>query len=104
MLDVSYVGVNGSHIDSSIKNFNSAAPGNVVDPVQGRRPYNTFARIRYQDFDGASNYNGLQVHFEHRLTKGLSFTAAYTLSHELDNQAFDTNGGGCGCQDPRKSS
>jgi len=101
VLDVSYVGVNGSHIDSSIKNFNSPAPGNVNDPVQSRRPYNTFARIRYQDFDGASSYNGLQVHFEHRLTKQLSFTAAYTLSHELDNQAFDTNGGGCGCQNPR---
>jgi len=101
VLDISYVGVNGSHIDSSIKNFNSAAPGDLVNDVQGRRPYNTFARIRYQDFDGASSYNGLQVHFEHRLTKGVSFTAAYTLSHELDNQAFDTNGGGCGCQDPR---
>ncbi|NUQ29016.1 MAG: TonB-dependent receptor [Acidobacteriaceae bacterium] len=101
VLDVSYVGVNGSHIDSSIKNFNSPAPGDLVNPVQGRRPYNTFARIRYQDFDGASNYNGLQMHFEHRFTKGLSFTAAYTLSHELDNQAFDTNGGGCGCQNPR---
>ena len=101
VLDVSYVGVIGSHIDSSIKNFNSPAPGNVTDPVQGRRPYNTFARIRYQDFDGASNYNGLQVHFEHRLAKQLSFTAAYTLAHELDNQAFDTNGCGCGCQNPR---
>jgi outer membrane receptor protein involved in Fe transport len=101
VLDVSYVGVNGTHIDSSIKNFNSPAPGDVNSPVQGRRPYPTFARIRYQDFDGASNYNGLQVHFEHRLTKQLSFTAAYTLAHELDNQAFDTNGGGCGCQNPR---
>jgi outer membrane receptor protein involved in Fe transport len=101
VLDVSYVGVLGSHIDSSIKNYNSPVPGDVVDPVQGRRPYSTFARIRYQDFDGASNYSGLQVHFEHRLTKQLSFTAAYTFSHELDNQAFDTNGGGCGCQNPR---
>jgi len=99
VLDVSYVGVKGSNIDSSIKNFNSPAPGD--GDIQPRRPYNTFARIRYQDFGGASNYNGLQAHFEHRLTHGLSLTTAYTWSHELDNQAFDTNGGGCGCQNPR---
>lgn len=101
VLNVSYVGVIGNHLDTSIKNFNSPAPGDLTDPVQQRRPYNTFARIRYQDFDGASNYNGLQVFFEHRMTHQLSFTAAYTLSHELDNQARDTNDGGCGCQDPR---
>ena len=99
VLDVGYVGVKGTNLDSSIKNFNSPAPG--PGDIQARRPYNTLARIRYQDFSGASNYNGLQTHFEHRLTHGLSLTAAYTWSHEEDNQAFDTNGGGCGCQDPR---
>jgi hypothetical protein len=100
VLDVSYVGVKGTHLDSSIKNFNSPAPG--PGDIQARRPYPTWARIRYQDFGGASSYNGLQTHFEHRLTQGLSLTAAYTWSHELDNQAFDTNGGGCGCQNPRQ--
>ena len=99
VLDISYVGVKGTHIDSSIKNFNSPAPG--PGAIQARRPYPTFARIRYQDFDGASDYSALQTHFEHRLTHGLSLTAAYTFAHELDNQAFDTNGGGCGCQNPR---
>ena len=99
VLDISYVGVKGTHIDSSIKNFNSPAPG--PGAIQARRPYPTFARIRYQDFDGASAYSALQTHFEHRLTRGLSLTAAYTYAHELDNQAFDTNGGGCGCQNPR---
>jgi hypothetical protein len=103
VLDVSYVGVIGNHLDSSIQNFNSPAPdpNNLTADVQPRRPYPTFARIRYQDFDGASNYNGLQVHFEHRMAHQLSFTAAYTYSHELDNQGFDTNAGGCDCQDPR---
>lgn len=99
VLDVSYVGTKGSNLDSSIKNFNSPAPG--AGDIQARRPYPTFARIRYQDFSGSSLYNALQTHFEHRLTHGLSFTAAYTWSHEQDDQAFDTNGGGCGCQDPR---
>jgi hypothetical protein len=101
VLNVTYVGVLGRHLDTSLRNFNSPDPGDLVDPVQARRPYNTFARIRYQDFDGSSDYNGLQVFFEHRLTRQLSFTTAYTFSHELDNQARDTNDGGCGCQDPR---
>jgi len=34
--------------------------------------------IRYPDFEGASSYNALQVHLEHRLAHALSFTAAYT--------------------------
>jgi hypothetical protein len=99
VLDVGYVGVKGTKIDSSIKNWNSPAPG--PGDIQSRRPFNTFARIRYPDFEGASSYNALQVHLEHRLAHALSFTAAYTYGHELDNQANDTNNGGCGCQDPR---
>jgi len=99
VLDLSYVGVKGTNIDSSIKNYNSPDPGE--GDIQPRRPYPTFARIRYPDFKGASSYNGLQAHFEHRLTHDLSFTAAYTYSHLLDNTQLDTNGGGCGCQDPR---
>jgi hypothetical protein len=99
VLDVGYVGVKGTKIDSSIKNWNSPAPG--PGDIQARRPFNTYARIRYPDFEGASSYNALQVHLERRLAHSLSFTAAYTYSHELDNQAYDTNGGGCGCQDPR---
>ncbi len=99
VLDVGYVGVKGTKIDSSIKNWNSPPPG--PGDLQSRRPFDTYARIRYPDFEGASSYNALQMHLEHRLTHALSFTAAYTYSHELDNQANDTNNGGCGCQDPR---
>jgi len=42
------------------------------------------------------------VHFERRLSKGVSFSAAYTWSHELDTVANEINGGGCGCQNPRQ--
>ena len=44
------------------------------------------------DFHGASDYNGLNIHFEHRFTHGLEFTTAYSWSHLLDNQGGDTNG------------
>lgn len=99
VLDVGYVGVVGRNIDSSIKNWNSPPPG--PGDIQSRRPFPTYARIRYPDYKGASSYNAMQIHFEHRLTHQLSFTAAYTLSHQLDNQANDSQNGGCGCQDPR---
>src|SRR6185312_10637681 len=49
------------------------------------------ARIRMQDYGANSNYNSLQVHFERRLSKGLSFSAAYTWSHQLDTVANEIN-------------
>ncbi|HMF54099.1 MAG TPA: hypothetical protein VK593_07100, partial [Edaphobacter sp.] len=98
VIDVTYVGVKGTHLDSSLTYSNSPQPG--AGPIQQRRPYPNFARIRMLDFSGASNYNALQVHFEHRMSHGLSFTAAYSFSHTLDNQGADTNNGGCECQNP----
>jgi hypothetical protein len=34
---------------------------------------------------GVSSYNGLQLHFEHRFTQGLTTTASYTWSHATDD-------------------
>lgn len=100
VLDVSYVGVKGSHLDTSLQYFNSPQPGGV-GAVQARRPYPTFARIRALDFTGASNYSALQAHFEHRLTSQLNVTVVYSYSHQLDNQGADVNSGGCSCQNVR---
>jgi len=100
VLDVSYVGVKGTHLDTSLTYFNSPQPGGT-GAVQARRPYPTFARIRALDFTGASNYNALQVHFEHRMTSQLNVTVVYAYSHQLDNQGADVNSGGCTCQNIR---
>ncbi|RXH58303.1 TonB-dependent receptor [Granulicella sibirica] len=99
VLDITYVHVKGTHEDSSLTYFNSPQPG--PGAIQARRPYPTFARIRMLDFSGASGYNALQVHFEHRMTHSLSFTGVYSWSHTIDNQGADVNGGGCECQNPR---
>jgi hypothetical protein len=99
VIDVTYVGVKGTHLDSSLTYYNSPQPG--PGAIQARRPYPNFARIRMLDFSGASSYNAVQVHFEHRMSHQLSFTAAYSYSHTLDNQGADVNGGGCECQNPR---
>lgn len=99
VLEVGYVGTKGTHLDTSFKNFNQPDPG--PGDIQSRRPYPTFARIRMQAFGGNSNYHSLQTRYEYRATHSLNLTMAYTWSHEIDDAANETNGGGCGCQNPR---
>jgi Carboxypeptidase regulatory-like domain/TonB dependent receptor/TonB-dependent Receptor Plug Domain len=92
VLDVSYVGVKGEHQDTSIPYFNSGLPQPANLPANGDRPYPTFGSMRLLNFEGASIYEGLNVHFQHRLTHNLDFTTAYSWSHLRDNQGGDTNG------------
>ena len=40
--------------------------------------------LNYFDFNGSSNYNGLQLHYEHRSASFLA-TASYAWAHALDN-------------------
>jgi outer membrane receptor protein involved in Fe transport len=98
VLDVGYVGNKGTHVDTSLKNWNQPDPG--PGDIQARRPYPTFARIRLQSYMANISYNSLQVRFERRFSRGLSFTASYSWSHEIDDAWETTNNGGCGCQNP----
>ena len=66
VLDVSYVGVKGTHQDTSIPYFNTGPPQPANLTANGNRPYPTFGNIRLVDYHGASMYNGLKVHFEHQ--------------------------------------
>jgi hypothetical protein len=92
VIDISYVGVKGTHQDTSLLNYNTGLPQSASADVNADRPFPTYGRIRLLDFHGASDYNGLNIHFEHRFTHGLEFTTAYSWSHLLDNQGGDTNG------------
>ncbi len=99
LLEIGYVGSKGTHVDTSLKNYNQPEPG--PGDIQSRRPYPEFARIRMQDYGINTSYNALQVRFERRLSKGISVTAAYAYSHEIDDAEETTNNGGCGCQNPQ---
>jgi outer membrane receptor protein involved in Fe transport len=92
VIDISYVGVKGTHQDTSIPYFNNGPPQPANRTVNSDRPYPNFGNIRLIDFHGASDYNGLEVHFQHRFSHSLEFTTAYAFSHLLDNQGGDTNG------------
>jgi outer membrane receptor protein involved in Fe transport len=100
VIDISFVGVKGTHQDTSDRNYNSGPPQPASANVNADRPYPTFGTIRLIDFGGASSYNGLNIHFQHRLSHHLEFTTAYSLSHLLDNQGSDINSGSSRTQVP----
>jgi len=98
-IEAGWVGTKGTHVDTSLQNFNQPEPGS--GEIQARRPYNAYARIRMIAPDTNTVYHSLQTRFEHRFTRGLSLTAAYTWSKTIDDAAETINAGGCVCQNPR---
>jgi hypothetical protein len=99
VLEVGWVGSKGTHVDTSLQNFNQPDPG--PGPIQPRRPYPQYARIRLIAPDTNTIYHSLQTRFEHRFSRGLSLSAAYTWSHLIDDAGQTINMGGCNCQNPR---
>ena len=76
--------------------FTAAYVGSKADRLSTYYTYNTYAintttlplpnagGISYNDYNGSSNYNGLQLHFQHSASNLLA-TFSYTWSHALDN-------------------
>lgn len=50
----------------------------------------SFTRIDYDNNDGRSNYNALQLQFEHRLSHGLQALVSYSWSKSLDIVSDET--------------
>jgi hypothetical protein len=94
VLDIGYVGVKGTHEETSDSSSNSGPPQAAGLSVQADRPFPTFGHIRYVYYEGASMYNGLNIHFEHRVTHQLNLTAAFSWAHFEDNYGVDVNSGG----------
>ena len=103
VVEVRYVGAKGSNLDTSLTNFNSPDPdpnaGSI--PLQSRRPYPAYGRIRMWVTDGESDYHSLQSEFKHRGPWGLHLTVAYTLSKLNDNQQGGLNASRSRRQNPR---
>ena len=92
-VEVRYVGADGTHLDTSLTNFNSPDPDPTASALnlQARRPYPAFGRIRMWVTDGESRYHSLQTEYKHRGPWGLHLTVAYTLSDLKDNQQGGLN-------------
>jgi hypothetical protein len=99
-LEVGWVGSKGTFVDTSLNHFNNPEPS-LIPFTQARRPYPQYGRIRMMVADGNTLFHSLQARYEHRFSQGLSFTAAYTWGHLIDDTAQTINRGGCGCQNPR---
>ena len=121
LIDVSYVGDRGVHIQQGSENLNQLptadlALGNqllqpVTNPFYGKigssgcnlssptiaygqllRPYPEFCDVSISQMnDSWSHYDALQVNYTHRWSAGLQVLASYTFSKFLDNTS-GTNG------------
>ena len=78
VLNLAYVGTHGSDLSTYY-------PYNINQFTTGVQNFPGLGSINYNDYNGISNYNGLQVHAEHRTTNGLTATASYAWSHTLDD-------------------
>lgn len=84
VLRAGYIGSRGTHLNLNIDE-NVAVPG--PGAVAPRRPYPNYGVISSWEPRGPSSYNGLQLSAEKRYSAGLSFLAAFTWSHSLDEGA-----------------
>ena len=78
VVNLAYVGTRGDHL-SSYYPYNNAQFGT------GTVPYPKLGALNYNNYDGISNYDALQVHAEHRVTNGLVGTVSYAWAHSLDD-------------------
>uniref|UniRef100_A0A7V5CTX8 TonB-dependent receptor n=1 Tax=Acidobacterium capsulatum TaxID=33075 RepID=A0A7V5CTX8_9BACT len=79
VVDLAYVGNKADHL-SEYYNYN------LYHFVTGLQNFPQFGGITYNTYNGSSNYNGLQLHFEHRQGKDLVVTGSYSWSHTMDDQ------------------
>jgi hypothetical protein len=81
---MAYVGTRATHLTTTY-NLNQQPLG-YLGYANGFRLYPQLGgNATVNSNSGVSTYHGLQLHFEHRFTQGLTTTASYTWSHTLDN-------------------
>ncbi len=90
---VAYVGTTGQRMRSWF-NLNNQ----ILNEAPNAKLYPALSSIERGVANGASNYNGLQIFLNSRMSHGVQVTAAYTWSHTLDdsNGAFNTGANSAG--------
>lgn len=104
VLNMSYAGSKGTKLRAR-RNINQAFQGSLLgegnDPskwssVSSRRPFAGRGSVNSSEKSAASSYHSLQTKVEKRMSDGLSFIAAYTWSHTIDNGGASGTGIGGG--------
>jgi hypothetical protein len=78
VLDVAYVGTKSDHL-STYYNYN------LFQFATATQNFPAYGTITYNNYNGTANYNGLQIHYEHRQGSNLLITGSYAWSHALDD-------------------
>ncbi|MDR3792810.1 MAG: carboxypeptidase regulatory-like domain-containing protein [Terracidiphilus sp.] len=78
VVNLAYVGTRGT-------NLSTYYPYNIYQFGTGKQNFPKLGSINYNNYNGISNYDGLQIHAEHRTNNGLIATASYAWSHTLDD-------------------
>ena len=86
VVNVAYVGTRGSRLSTYY-------PYNMNQFVTGAQNFPTMGSINYNNYNGISNYDALQLHAEHRANNGLIGTFSYAWSHTLDDSGGAFEGG-----------
>jgi hypothetical protein len=86
-LTAAYVGTTGQHLMTWV-----GPNAQVLNEAPNAKQYPNFNSIDEGIAEGSSNYNGLQVFLNSKMSHGVQFTTAYTWSHALSNSegAFGT--------------
>jgi hypothetical protein len=102
---VGYVGSQGRKL-FRLRDINQASPG-PGGTRQLRRPFNSqypqFSFIDYLETSANSNYNAFQASLKQRLSRGLNFSATYTLSKSIDDASNGIFSGTRGVSFPQDS-
>ena len=77
--------VNLAYVGTHASNLSTYYPYNLYQFGTGKQNFPKLGSINYNNYNGISNYNGLQVHAEHRTNNGLIGTVSYAWSHTLDD-------------------
>ncbi len=85
VVDIAYVGNKVNHLPNYYP-YNGLQYGGGISPLgAGLQNYPSLGSITYENYNGISNYQALQLQYNHQ-AKNLVVTGAYTWSHTLDNQ------------------
>ena len=85
LLDVAYFGSLGRHLPDEI-NLNQPATGFANTTLSGAaRPYPAYGNITWDQSEGISTYNSLQVKLQKSYSHGLNFLSSYTYGRSLDD-------------------
>jgi Carboxypeptidase regulatory-like domain/TonB-dependent Receptor Plug Domain len=81
-LTLAYVGNRGRDLVTQ-QDHNEVAPGRYTN-LQAAKPYPRLGTVRLYDNLGSSWYDSMQLKFERRFTRGLSYSLAYAFARNID--------------------